>query len=249
MNLGERLLEYRKEKKLSQEEAAEKIGVSRQTISKWETNQSVPDFDKIIPICELYGITTNELITGDKESKHNEETNDSTDVQNDIEYERKRNKKKALVISISVFLYIIGTFALPYMVEGLNYSDTHALMISATLWAIATFMLIYFFTAYPSKEKDKKDDIEDEILNEINEELGTDVTEKGAKIKVIRENKRIENRIIELIALLFTVVYLIVSFVTMAWHITWILWIVFAFVEAIVKLVFDLKQIKNQKEN
>lgn len=166
MNLGERLLEYRKEKKLSQEEVAEKIGV----------------------------------------------------------------------------------FALPYMTEGLNYNETHALMISGTLWTIATILLIYFFTAYPSEKKDKKDDLEAEILSEIEDELGSDISEAEAKIKEIKENKIIENRIIELIALLFTAIYLIVSFLTMAWHITWILWIVFAFVETIVKLIFDLKKAKNKAE-
>ena len=60
-NLGERLLELRKDKRLSQEEVAEKLNVTRQTVSKWETNQSMPDFDKIVPLCELYGITPNEL--------------------------------------------------------------------------------------------------------------------------------------------------------------------------------------------
>lgn len=62
MSLGEKLLEFRKKKGLSQEEAADILGVTRQTISKWETDQSTPDFDKIVPICELYNITPNELI-------------------------------------------------------------------------------------------------------------------------------------------------------------------------------------------
>ena len=47
MNIGEKLYELRKEKNLSQEEVAEKLNVSRQTVSKWETNQTTPDFDKI----------------------------------------------------------------------------------------------------------------------------------------------------------------------------------------------------------
>ena len=51
MNLGETLLKLRKQKGLSQEEVADKLNVTRQTISKWETNQSMPDFDKIVPIC------------------------------------------------------------------------------------------------------------------------------------------------------------------------------------------------------
>ena len=54
MNIGEKLFELRKSKNLSQEEVAEKLNVTRQTVSKWETNQSTPDFDKILPLCELF---------------------------------------------------------------------------------------------------------------------------------------------------------------------------------------------------
>lgn len=69
MTFGERLLAYRNAVNLSQEKLAEKVGVTRQTVSKWETNQSVPDFDKILPLCEALGLTTEELITGEKEEK------------------------------------------------------------------------------------------------------------------------------------------------------------------------------------
>jgi len=57
MSIGKKLYELRKQKGLSQEEVADKLNVSRQTVSKWETDQSMPDFDKIVPICELYSIT------------------------------------------------------------------------------------------------------------------------------------------------------------------------------------------------
>ena len=66
MNLGEKLIKLRKDKNLSQEEVAEKLGVTRQTISKWETNESTPDLNKIVPICNLYDITTEELLTDKK---------------------------------------------------------------------------------------------------------------------------------------------------------------------------------------
>ena len=65
MTLGEKLLELRKKKGLSQEEVADLLHVTRQTVSKWETNQSTPDFDKIVPICELYEISTEELFRND----------------------------------------------------------------------------------------------------------------------------------------------------------------------------------------
>ena len=61
MSLGEKLLSLRKKKGLSQEEVADMLHVSRQTVSKWETDQSMPDFDKVVPICNLYEISTDEL--------------------------------------------------------------------------------------------------------------------------------------------------------------------------------------------
>lgn len=62
MNMGEKLLELRKKARLSQEEAAEKLGVARQTVSKWETGQSIPDLEKTKEICGLYHIQYDFLI-------------------------------------------------------------------------------------------------------------------------------------------------------------------------------------------
>ena len=71
MNLGEKLFELRKNKNLTQDDVAEKLNVTRQTVSKWETNLSTPDFDKIVPLCELYEITPNELLIGEKPKVEN----------------------------------------------------------------------------------------------------------------------------------------------------------------------------------
>ncbi len=226
MDLGERLLEYRKAKKLSQEDVAEKIGVSRQTVSKWETNQSMPDFDKIVPICELFEIDANELLTG------NNNRNEEKENEKVLETKKSTNKSKGIIISISVFLYIIGTFALPYMIEVLEYQDEHALMITSVLWGIATAILIYYFVSHPSKKEEKNSEIKENREDDVNKE---------------KENT-IENQILEIIALIFTVIYLVISFITMAWHITWIIWIIFAIVEAIVKLEFSLKENKKYEK-
>ena len=56
MSLGEKLLSLRKKKGLSQEEVADLLHVTRQTVSKWETDQSTPDFDKVVPILSLIHI-------------------------------------------------------------------------------------------------------------------------------------------------------------------------------------------------
>lgn len=56
MTLGEKLNHLRKKEGLSQEEAAEKLNVTRQTISKWETDQSIPVLNKAKALCELYKV-------------------------------------------------------------------------------------------------------------------------------------------------------------------------------------------------
>lgn len=68
MTLGEKIYRLRTEQGLSQEAFGEKLGVSRQSVSKWETNQSVPELDKIITISEIFGITTDYLLKETEET-------------------------------------------------------------------------------------------------------------------------------------------------------------------------------------
>ena len=206
MSLGERLYELRKKKGLSQEEVAEKLNVTRQSVSKWETDESKPDFDKIVPICELYEISTNELLNGTKEEKEEEE----------VEVINKDNKRKrALFITSAIFLYFLSIIWI--IISEVTFNLNEGIMIGGffLLCAIATCMLIYQGIV-----------------------LSTTITKKK-KEKTASEKKL--DGIIELTAIIFTIIYLVVSFLTGAWHITWILWLVFAAVEAIIKIIFGSK--------
>ena len=62
MNLADNLKKIRKDNNLSQEQLAEKLNVSRQSVSKWESGQSYPEMDKVIQICNLFNLNINELI-------------------------------------------------------------------------------------------------------------------------------------------------------------------------------------------
>lgn len=64
MTLGERIAYYRGALGLSQGELAEKLGVSRQAVSKWETDAGLPDLDRLIALSGLYNITLDELVKG-----------------------------------------------------------------------------------------------------------------------------------------------------------------------------------------
>ena len=62
MIFADKLMALRKKSGWSQEELAEKLGVTRQSVSKWEGAQSVPDIDKILQLSRLFGVTTDYLL-------------------------------------------------------------------------------------------------------------------------------------------------------------------------------------------
>ncbi|MDD6193270.1 MAG: helix-turn-helix transcriptional regulator [Lachnospiraceae bacterium] len=72
MILADKIMEERKRGGWSQEELAEKLGVSRQSVSKWESAQSVPDLNRILQMAELFGVTTDYLLKDEMESKENQ---------------------------------------------------------------------------------------------------------------------------------------------------------------------------------
>lgn len=68
MTLGQKLTNLRKARGMTQEELSEAIGVTRQTISKWELDTSTPDLDYLCKLCDLFGVTADYLIRPEKET-------------------------------------------------------------------------------------------------------------------------------------------------------------------------------------
>ena len=64
MTIADRIQTLRKSKGMSQEELADAAGVSRQAVSKWESEQSIPDIDKIVTLSEIFDVTTDYLLKG-----------------------------------------------------------------------------------------------------------------------------------------------------------------------------------------
>lgn len=79
--LSENIFRYRRSLGLSQEQLAERIGVSRQTISKWEGGQSAPDVDKLISLADCFGVTVDELIRGKESASPKPDTEENDTAQ------------------------------------------------------------------------------------------------------------------------------------------------------------------------
>ena len=80
IELGNRLADLRKEHGYSQEELADKLGVSRQAISKWERGEASPDTDNLIELSKIYGVSLDELIGLEKTSSSKEKVNSKINV-------------------------------------------------------------------------------------------------------------------------------------------------------------------------
>ena len=206
MKIGEKIYSLRKKYNLSQEELANELNVSRQTVSKWEVGESCPDFDKIVPLCELFGISTEELLR-DKKIEEKEET----------PTEKKVDVVKAVLICISIFIYFLAIISVIVLDDVANVNEGISAASFLTLNGIATVILV--FTLMTRKNKTEK---------------------KVEEIKLKKENT-LQKSVISIAGLIATITYLLVSFLTMAWHITWIIWLVYAVVIEIIKLIFSLK--------
>ncbi len=95
MQLGNNLFNARKKSGLSQEEVAEKLGVTRQTVSKWETDETLPDIRQAKRMALLYNLSLDELISFDVDVKQIEEMIEKTtdEVQNKVDWTKVWSKK------------------------------------------------------------------------------------------------------------------------------------------------------------
>ena len=205
MTIGERLLKLRRERNLSQEELANVLDVSRQTVSKWETDQSMPDFDKIIPLCNYFGITSDELLTGNS----------------NIQEAKQQNVKSnfARNIAVAVMLYIFSIIAVVLCAAQFD-QPIIGVSIFFALIAMGTGLLIYNGIYYSKESTEKKE------------------TKKNTLAKQV-------TGIVDAIGV---TIYLIVSFATMAWHITWIIFLIVGIVNEIIRLIFNVAGAEEEKE-
>ena len=97
IKIGAFLKTLRKEKNLTQEQAAEQLGVSNRTVSRWETGTNMPDISLLLEIAELYGVSIPELIEGERKSeKMNEEAKEVANRMSDYAETEKTTILKSI---------------------------------------------------------------------------------------------------------------------------------------------------------
>lgn len=111
MTLPGRLQELRKSYHMSQEQLAEKLDVSRQAISKWESGQANPDINNIMKLSNIYGVSTDYILTG-KEPEKQIIYKEQLSCQNKKGLEKLHDLPSSIRIALAILIIAFGVFVM-----------------------------------------------------------------------------------------------------------------------------------------
>lgn len=153
MILADKIIRLRKKNSWSQEELADKMNVSRQAVSKWESAQTIPDLEKILQLSILFGVTTDYLLKDEIEDEEltNDTASDTTVKKISIEEANsyiEQRKKASWRIALATFLCILSPITL--IVLSMLSELPNAIMTEATASAIGlTVFFAFILCAVP----------------------------------------------------------------------------------------------------
>ena len=123
LKTGKFIAHKRKEKNLTQEQLAEKLGVSNKTVSKWETGKCMPDYSVIKNLCDELGITVAELMDGEDSEQKSVRAYDDEQIMDLLKRTQDLEKQKNLLYGVLLIVMGIALQALSYTLGGSNVKD------------------------------------------------------------------------------------------------------------------------------
>ena len=117
--IGRFIAELRKEKKMTQINLANKLGITDRAISKWENGRGLPDLSLLTPLCEILDVSINELLSGSRLDKKDYQEKLEKNIIDAIDYTDKkiRKTKKIFIIILSVIIMFIALFMVMYGID------------------------------------------------------------------------------------------------------------------------------------
>lgn len=122
LDLSEKIVKLRKNNGLTQEQLAEQLNVSRQSVSKWESGQAAPDIDKIVALGEIFHVTTDYLLKPSELDELAMKTEMLEKRQQEIlEKDKKRMERQyCIMASVSIYLTAFAVYMLIRQVSWIN---------------------------------------------------------------------------------------------------------------------------------
>ena len=120
--IGKYIAHKRREKNLTQEQLAEKIGVSNKTISKWETGKNMPDYSMIEPLCDALSVTLSELMSA-KDAVEISHPNEDTQILELLRRTQELERQKNILYGLILIILGIACNALSGTIHGSAVKD------------------------------------------------------------------------------------------------------------------------------
>ena len=121
--IGKFIAKKRKEKNFTQEQLAERLGVSNKTVSKWETGKCMPDYSVVKILCEELEITVAELMDGEAADERSVRAYDDEQIMDLLKRTQVLEKQKNLLYGVLLIVMGIALQALSYTLGGSNVKD------------------------------------------------------------------------------------------------------------------------------
>ena len=131
IKIGKFILNCRKEKELTQEQLAEKLGVTSKSISRWENGNTMPEYSLLKDLCSELGITVNELLSGEK-IKENDYMNKSEENLINLRKQIDKRKRILKIITYVISAIIVIAFILNMVLNRFMPDDSHWTIIRYT---------------------------------------------------------------------------------------------------------------------
>ncbi|MDD5921579.1 MAG: helix-turn-helix domain-containing protein [Eubacteriales bacterium] len=123
MDFGTQLKTLRKEKNMTQEQLAEKLGVSRQAVSNWENNKNLPDLEIIIRMSRIFSVTLDDLILGGKD-----EMNNMTEKLIEDGSENTKLRTALRILAVGTVMMLIGFLCFFLKSTTVEYVDADGIL-------------------------------------------------------------------------------------------------------------------------
>ena len=122
MDVSEKILQLRKANGFTQEELAEKLNVSRQSVSKWESGQSVPELEKLVALSEIFQVSTDHLLKPSELDQLSIKTEMLEKQQQELAAENRKRREKQFCIWSCVGIYLIAA-ALIVLLRSISFEN------------------------------------------------------------------------------------------------------------------------------
>jgi len=151
MNFAEKIFTLRKSNDLTQEQLAEELNVSRQSISKWESGQATPELEKIVAMSQIFGVTTDYLLKPSEIDELSVKTEILEKQQQQLlDREKKQNKIiRCLMYSVGIYLIFLAVYFI-----GHYYFEIWNPSIILAEFLIATVIVVFIWANVWVKKKE-----------------------------------------------------------------------------------------------